>query len=271
MALGPIFSHTKGAAVATNTNTNTNTVQEHEEAIEACMKAIKLAGLTLNPIKCFFGRSYTEPNQMLLWQVLHWTQSNASLAGLTLNPIKCFFGRSYTEPNQMLLWQVLHWTQSNASLAGLTLNPIKCFFGRSYTEPNQMLLWQVLHWTQSNASLAGLTLNPIKCFFGKSEISFWGMALTSTLQKLKNWKYITIPTNKQGFISFLCMMQSNSAFISNFCNEVNATVNLLHPIHISNGLRSTKIVSNTCLQSSRKTHRFLEQADIYLHWCIQQA
>ena len=71
---------------------------------------------------------------------------------------------------------------------------------------------------------SGITLNPKKCIFGQSEISFWGMIFGSEgtkpdPQKVEALEYITAPTNKDELISFLCMMQSNAEFISNFAKK----------------------------------------------------
>jgi hypothetical protein len=71
---------------------------------------------------------------------------------------------------------------------------------------------------------AGLTLNAPKCVFGKREISFWGMIFCAEgtkpdPEKVEALEYISPPTNKEELISFLCMMQSNSDFISNFSKK----------------------------------------------------
>lgn len=71
---------------------------------------------------------------------------------------------------------------------------------------------------------AGLTMNAPKCVFGKREISFWGMIFSAEgtkpdPEKIEALKYISPPTNKEELISFLCMMQSNSDFISNFAKK----------------------------------------------------
>lgn len=71
---------------------------------------------------------------------------------------------------------------------------------------------------------AGLTLNPPKCVFGKKEISFWGMIFSAEgtrpdPEKVEALEYITAPTTKEELISFLCMMQSNADFISNFSQK----------------------------------------------------
>ena len=70
----------------------------------------------------------------------------------------------------------------------------------------------------------GLTLNPQKCVFGKHEIMFWGMrygadGVLPDPNKVEALEYVTAPTNKQDLISWLCMMQSNADFISNFENR----------------------------------------------------
>ena len=71
---------------------------------------------------------------------------------------------------------------------------------------------------------AGLTLNPAKCSFGKSEISFWGMiygadGVRPDPAKVEALDHITAPVSKSELISFLCMMQSNAAFIANFAKQ----------------------------------------------------
>ena len=71
---------------------------------------------------------------------------------------------------------------------------------------------------------SGVTLNPPKCLFGQTEISFWGMIFCGEgtkpdPEKVEALEYITAPSNKEELISFLCMMQSNADFISNFAQK----------------------------------------------------
>ena len=70
----------------------------------------------------------------------------------------------------------------------------------------------------------GLTLNPQKCIFAKDEIKFWGVIIDSDgikpdPEKVDALRYIERPTNKQELVSFLCMMQANAEFISNFSKK----------------------------------------------------
>ena len=83
---------------------------------------------------------------------------------------------------------------------------------------------QVIEECMKAIAEAGLTLNPAKCFFGRDEISFWGMiygtdGVRPDPVKVEALDYITTPTNKEDLISFLCMMQSNADFISNFAKK----------------------------------------------------
>ena len=57
-------------------------------------------------------------------------------------------------------------------------------------------------------SLSGLTLNPDKCHFGYKEIKFWGMiynaeGMKPDPAKVDALKYISQPSNKNDYISFL--------------------------------------------------------------------
>ena len=74
------------------------------------------------------------------------------------------------------------------------------------------------------AKKSGVTFNAPKCIFGKQEIAFWGMIFCEKgtrpdRHKVEALEYITPPTNKEELISFLCMMQSNSDFISNYSKK----------------------------------------------------
>ena len=69
-----------------------------------------------------------------------------------------------------------------------------------------------------------LTLNPKKCIFGADEIHFWGLIINSDgvrpdPAKVAALDHITPPENKQELVSFLCMMQANAEFISNFSRK----------------------------------------------------
>ena len=70
-------------------------------------------------------------------------------------------------------------------------------------------------------SETGLTLNAKKYQFGKKEIWFWGMiyrkgGVKPDPSKVEALAFLTAPSSKEKFISFLWMMQSNSEFIPNF-------------------------------------------------------
>ena len=71
---------------------------------------------------------------------------------------------------------------------------------------------------------AGMTLNKEKCVFRKGKIKFWGLTISvdgtqSDLEKVKALELLTVPTNKDELISFLCMTQSHSEFIPNFSRD----------------------------------------------------
>ena len=68
---------------------------------------------------------------------------------------------------------------------------------------------------------ANLTLNPEKCVFGKSEIKFWGEGerVKPDPEKVKTLEQISLPKDKDGLKSFICMIQSNSDFIPNFAKK----------------------------------------------------
>ena len=75
------------------------------------------------------------------------------------------------------------------------------------------------------ASAAGITLNPTKCVFGKNEIKFWGMVVSEEgirpdPEKVDALNDLTRPRNKEELKSFICMMQSNSDFISKFSQKI---------------------------------------------------
>ena len=66
---------------------------------------------------------------------------------------------------------------------------------------------------------ANLTLNPKKYSFGKMEIAFWGMIFSSSgvipdPEKVKDLENLPPPKKRSELKSFICMMQSNSDFIS---------------------------------------------------------
>ena len=71
----------------------------------------------------------------------------------------------------------------------------------------------------------GVTLNPTKCVFGKKEIKFWGMIVSEDgvrpdPEKVDALENLSIPKNKEELKSFICMMQSNSDFISQFSQKI---------------------------------------------------
>ena len=68
---------------------------------------------------------------------------------------------------------------------------------------------------------AGLTLNADKCQFGMKKIKFWGMIIGAEgvepdPEKVEVLDGLQPPKNKDELFSFLCMMQSNSEFITSF-------------------------------------------------------
>ena len=68
---------------------------------------------------------------------------------------------------------------------------------------------------------ARLTLNKDKCVFCKYSIKIWQFIISAhgippDPEKVKALKHLAAPTNKNELMSFLCMMQSHSAFSSNF-------------------------------------------------------
>lgn len=74
-------------------------------------------------------------------------------------------------------------------------------------------------------SQAGITLNPKKCVYGKREIKFWGMIVSEAgirpdPEKVDALNNLTRPKNKEELKSFICMMQSNSDFISQFSQKM---------------------------------------------------
>ena len=81
-----------------------------------------------------------------------------------------------------------------------------------------------IHKVMEAISNAGLTLNPEKCKSGSQENKFWGMIFKANemqpdSDKIDALNFITASTNKGDLISFLCMMQSNLAFIPNFAQK----------------------------------------------------
>ena len=83
---------------------------------------------------------------------------------------------------------------------------------------------QAIRGCMEAAKKSGVTFNAQKCTFGKQEIAFWGMIFCGEgtkpdPEKVEALEYITPPTNKEELISYLCMMQSNSDFISNFSKK----------------------------------------------------
>lgn len=104
-ALGPVFAHIKDAhlihddlIVATETN------DEHRQAIEEVMEAIKNAGLTLNPQKCHFGRK-----SISFWGMIYEAE------GIRPDPAKVEALEYVTSPkNKSELVSFLCMMQSNA-------------------------------------------------------------------------------------------------------------------------------------------------------------
>ena len=81
---------------------------------------------------------------------------------------------------------------------------------------------------------ANLTLNTKECSFGKMEIVFWGMIFSSSgvirpdPEKVKAFENFPPPKNRSELKSFMCKMQSNSEFISNFSKNTPALRELLN-------------------------------------------
>ena len=64
-----------------------------------------------------------------------------------------------------------------------------------------------------------MTLNPSKCIFGKTEVRFWGMIISADgvrpdPVKVEALEKLSPPESKEDLKSFICMMQSNSEFIT---------------------------------------------------------
>ena len=80
---------------------------------------------------------------------------------------------------------------------------------------------QAIEAVMNVISSAGIALNPDKCTFGVPEIEFWGLRIGSDgvrpdPAKVEALNHITPPQSREELASFLCMMQSNSDFISIF-------------------------------------------------------
>ena len=83
---------------------------------------------------------------------------------------------------------------------------------------------KAFHEVMKAIALVDLTLNADKCVLGADEIHFWGLLINGEgvrpdPAKVEALDYITPPENKQELISFLCMMQANAEFISNFSQK----------------------------------------------------
>ena len=63
---------------------------------------------------------------------------------------------------------------------------------------------------------SGLTLNPKKCQFGKPEMVINAEGVQPDPEKVEALKYQKPPSIKEDLVSFLCVMQFNTDFISNF-------------------------------------------------------
>ena len=70
----------------------------------------------------------------------------------------------------------------------------------------------------------GLTLNEEKCIFAKQEIPFWVLLMSKDgvkpdPTKVEALKHVGPPENKEDVMSFSCMIQSLSDFISNLSQK----------------------------------------------------
>ena len=94
---------------------------------------------------------------------------------------------------------------------------------------------QTIRYVMETITAAGLTMNPDKCTIASNKIHIWCMIFSSdgmqpNSTKVDALNFISAPTNKDDFNSFLCVMQSNSDYIKkkNFLKKAAPLAKLTH-------------------------------------------